>query len=147
MAKGPKEAADFFDRLGKFISERALSNEALDQMGAKAVEMIVRRTRTGIDANGRPFKAYNPSYAAAKGKSVVNLTDTGDMLDSLMHEVEGERLRIFFGDGEQEAKASFHNFGTRHLPVRQFMDLQQSEIQELAEIAAQDFANALAKAS
>lgn len=64
------------------LTDRALMRE----IGLAAIEMIRTRTRQGRGTDG-PLKPYSPAYAKAKAKaglsSTVNLTVSGDMLNTL----------------------------------------------------------------
>ena len=65
------------------------SNEALmKEVGLLARELILRRTRRGVSAEGTPFAPYSPEYRALKAlqlgsASPVNLTASGGMLNAL----------------------------------------------------------------
>lgn len=81
------------------LTDRALMRE----IGLLARERIVRRTRQGVDAEGRPFQPYSPGYASAKrrdlgGSGTVNLTVSGAMLNSLqVVEVTDDSVTLGFG--------------------------------------------------
>ena len=49
----------------------------------KVKTSILKRTKRGYDVDGNKFKPYTPAYAKSKGSKKVNLTNTGQMLDSL----------------------------------------------------------------
>lgn len=65
-----------------------LTADDMRQVGLAAREMMLRRTRSGIDQFGRPFAPYSESYRrarAAMGKPAgrVNLELSGAMLGDL----------------------------------------------------------------
>jgi hypothetical protein len=61
--------------------------EDMREIGLLAREQIVRRTISGIDADGAPFAPYSPGYAKAKkalgGSGTVNLQVSGGMLNDI----------------------------------------------------------------
>ena len=52
-------------------------------IGSEIETDIRERTASGTDATGGKFKGYSPAYAKRKGKTKVDLKDTGAMLKSL----------------------------------------------------------------
>ncbi len=64
--------------------------ELMREIGLLAREKILRRTASGVDSSGDPFKPYSEGYAKQKGKALgasaggaVNLQASGDMLNAL----------------------------------------------------------------
>jgi phage gpG-like protein len=87
--------------LGQIIPPQ-VREAILRHAATHAIGIILKRTAAGIDAEGRPFKAYAKGYAklrAASGRrsSPVDLTLGGDMLASMtVLDVSAERALIGF---------------------------------------------------
>lgn len=64
-----------------------VSMQDMRDLGLLAREMVLRRTLSGLDAEGAPFEPYSPGYAEQKrkalGTSAVNLQVSGGMLNDL----------------------------------------------------------------
>lgn len=86
-------------------------------LGHEALGIIVARTRTGLDADGKPFKAYSADYAkvrAARGlnTSTVDLAVTGHMIGSMTVTGRSGEAEIAFMASREAKKAATHNFGS-----------------------------------
>ena len=93
----------------------------LEQAGVQLKEIILDRTDRGLDFNKRKFVPYSPSYAEEKGKTVVNLQDTNDMLQSIDSKLRNKnQVQLFFREQTQAKKALFHQKGLGKLPERIF---------------------------
>jgi hypothetical protein len=93
----------------------------LEQAGVQLKEIILDRTDRGLDFNKRRFVPYSPSYAEEKGKTVVNLQDTNDMLQSIDSKLRNKnQVQLFFREQTQAKKALFHQKGLGKLPERIF---------------------------
>ena len=93
----------------------------LEQAGVQLKEIILERTDRGLDFNKRRFVPYSPSYAEEKGKTVVNLQDTNDMLQSIDSQLKNKnQVQLFFREQTQAKKALFHQKGLGKLPERIF---------------------------
>lgn len=104
------------------------------EIGQAIADAIKKRTESGVDISGNSFKAYSSSYrnaaefkAFGKG-SKVNMTLSGEMLDSIdVESRDGNQIEIFI-DGDVAARAYNHNVGDT-LPKRQFFGVyKQSDI-------------------
>ena len=81
----------FFRRFPKIVTM------GLEQAGVQLKEIILERTDRGLDFNKRRFVPYSPSYAEEKGKTVVNLQDTNDMLQSIDSQLKNKnQVQLFF---------------------------------------------------
>jgi SpoU rRNA methylase family enzyme len=109
LPKVRKRYNNFFRRFPKIVTM------GLEQAGVQLKEIILDRTDRGLDFNKRRFVPYSPSYAEEKGKTVVNLQDTNDMLQSIDSQVQ-----LFFREQTQAKKALFHQKGLGKLPERIF---------------------------
>lgn len=89
------------------IVERDVPGEFAQQMG----NLIRERTRTDMRSaegrSGQAFNPYSPTYAAAKGvsRTAVDITLSGQLLDSITGRQEGNELVIFFAGQHREATA------------------------------------------
>ena len=72
---------------GPLTDLELVSAEDMRELGLLARERIVRRTLSGIDAEGAPFAPYTPGYAKAKAEALgagpVNLQVSGNMLNDV----------------------------------------------------------------
>lgn len=88
--------------------------QALDAGALLVVSEIKTRTRRGFDIQGRPFPRYSPRYARKKGKTVVNLYDTGEMQGAIDAErIDLETRRIYIRGEAMNRRASYHQEGKR----------------------------------
>ena len=106
----------FFRRFPKIVTM------GLEQAGVQLKEIILEKTDRGIRFDtGRDFTPYSPSYAEEKGKTVVNLQDTNDMLQSIDSQLKNKnQVQLFFREKTQAKKALFHQKGLGKLPERIF---------------------------
>jgi hypothetical protein len=97
-----------------------------------ALDLIIERTQSGVDINGKQFKAYSSDYARFKGVSrgSVDLTLTSEMLASMAGEFDRGMVKIFV-DEEQVLKSYNHNTGDT-LPKRTYFGLTDTETEDLA---------------
>ena len=137
------------------IFERGLpDNDLLKQaIGQEILDIIRDKTAKKVDKDGIPFQPakYSKEYADSlefkvfgKSKGEVNLKLTGDML-GLMDMVDDTRntLTIGWTDSFQAKKASGHIVGANNLPVRDFFDLNDSDIQRIRDTFSSDVDSAI----
>jgi len=93
--------------------------------------IIINRTRRGIDNNGKQFKPYKKTTIDIKGSSIVNLTDSGKMLDQgLTYKKIRNGLRLYLR-GSREAGLSNNDVAFRNKKMgREFLGLTKQEIKE-----------------
>ena len=108
-----------FERLCKI----PVSKDVLDRLANKIRNSIIKRTKSGKDVYGKNFKPYSEKYSKAKRKTLVNLTDTGLMLDSIVIESKDKQRTFFFSNREEVAEK--HQYGTPPLPRREFFGYGQ----------------------
>jgi len=95
--------------------------QGLDQAGEQLKTIIVKRTESGRDQDGRRFQGYSQAYADLKGKTTVDLEDTNKMLQSISSKVVSRnRAQIFFRSSREATKGLFHQKGMGNLPERKF---------------------------
>lgn len=71
---------------------KAIKTELIDALEEQK-KAIIERTRSGKDIRGQYFKGYTPGYAKKRAKMSlqthpVNLTVTGDLLDTIETKIE-----------------------------------------------------------
>jgi hypothetical protein len=99
---------------GKAMSH--LDDGQILALGHEALGIIIARTRTGVDADGHPFKAYSEDYKkirAAKGLNTVtvDLARTGHMIGGMTVSGRAGEAEIAFQATHEAKKAAAHNFG------------------------------------
>ena len=135
-------------KLLNLIRKKSITNSNLKKL-AKQLEADVRkRTRLGfgVDKEGAPKKALAKTAdstrkskrkrkAELSNKTSVNksnLTDSGQMLDSLSHEVNTSfgkaTITLYFDNPEADRKARWAEEGSSNRPKRLFMNLTNKEI-------------------
>lgn len=126
---------DLVDTFGSELPE----GEVL-AFGQAVIDTILDRTADNKGSDGDRFDDYSNEYAeslpflaAGKSQSNPNLDLTGQMLlDMDIIEASSRKLRIGFRDTLQRDKAWNHHTGDT-VPARPFLDLTDSEFNELIE--------------
>jgi hypothetical protein len=79
----------------------------VQEFGQAVIDRIIERTENNKDVSGKAFKGYSESYIESEdfdefGKSAsdVNLTLTGDMLDSVDFLQSGDTVKVEVADSE-----------------------------------------------
>jgi hypothetical protein len=102
-------------------------------------ERIKERTGKGRDYKNRSFAPYSESYKKRKGKSRVNLRDSGRMLRALDTQVITPiRGKVFvkpesYGGGKRartDMIAQIHTTGAGKQPQRDFMDITKTALKK-----------------
>lgn len=131
------------------LSEFAIESEFKQLFGIRMVDRIVERTRDeNIDKNGRSLGKYSKEYKNSLvfqiyGKSdPVDLTLTGEMLESLANDTSGRMIIIDVAE-DQKGKAEGHITGKlgkfgRAKP-RNFLGLPDSEVTSIFKESMQDY--------
>lgn len=124
---GISQEIDLSEVLGRNPSE-VEARQFIDD----AINLIIERTQSGEDINGKAFKPYSPEYADKKGvsRNSVDLTLLGDMLAGINGEADGATVKLFIDD-DQVPKAYNHLVGDT-LPKRTFFGLTKPEIETIA---------------
>jgi hypothetical protein len=78
---------------GPLADRVKISPSLMREIGDYAITTITRRTRAGVDVDGRPFQALSPAYAKAKQKAIgstrADLTVSGRLLNDMRARVVG----------------------------------------------------------
>jgi hypothetical protein len=119
-------------------------NQAItESFKAALVDHIRDRTRSGRDADGKLFTPYSKSYKNSLafkvyGKSDVDMTLTGDMLDTMKVEEKGFDIKITFDGLLNNTKAFAHMTGFEGHPTikdtkpRKFFGITDKELEKIA---------------
>lgn len=129
-ARGAADIRDYFKRLkGAVIDEGALIRAA-----EMVKEGILKRTGSGLDAAGRPFKPYTKAYKKRREKAgrqtdAVDLEFTGRMLKDVVCVVRGAQAEVTFSASESRVKAAGAEgiAGRRNRTKREFFALSSSD--------------------
>ena len=108
-------------------------------------DLIMERTADGKDFMGRNFAPYSKAYAKRKGKTKVDLRDTGEMLNSIKTKVDNPQHGQIFVSGGRSKIAAYHNEGAflkARLPQRRFLDISRAQ---LLKIVKKNFDDVLMK--
>lgn len=132
--KVSKQTIDAYEYLGDNASAGQVS-----QFGQAVVDEILKRTEDGEDIWHSKFKAYSKSYEASedfdefgKTKSQVDMTLTGDMLDSLDFTTRGGTIIVSLSGDTNLLKSYNHNTGDT-LPQRRFFGVTDDDLEVIAE--------------
>lgn len=135
------------------IERAELTAKDWENIGARAVVLILERTEAGLNPYGLPFTRYATATMRdrlRRGRTVgtVNLMNTGRMLGALTSTVIQDTARLAFVGAEQEEKAARHMSGTRRMPARQFLAIYERTqyYNKLSDLAAKLLARNLEEA-
>ena len=109
-------------RFNKFFKKfPRITKIGLELAGLQLREIILDKTSKGKDTHNRKFPAYSKGYSEAKGKTTVDLYDTGAMLNNFTSKVANKKkVQLFFRSKKEADKAKWHHYGTDKLPKRPF---------------------------
>lgn len=108
---------------------------------SEAIDLMIERTQSGVDLNGKKFKPYTKEYAEFKGVSRgdVDLTLFGSMLSSLDGAADNDSVTLFINDETETAKAFGHISGFEGHPTipngkykRKFFGINENEAELIA---------------
>jgi len=92
-----------------------LEPEQMADLGDLAINVIVLRTKAGLDADRKAFVPYTPTYARQRQKigrsATVDLAVSGHMQQAITKSVEGNETSLHFMSPLEERKALIHNDG------------------------------------
>ena len=87
-----KSVISKLERTKKAVTGKRIMNTIL----LKVKNNILLRTNAGKDVNFSSFQGYNAAYASLEGKTIVNLTRTGTMLNAMTQKVLSNTKGIIF---------------------------------------------------
>jgi len=113
-----------------------LSSDTVDAIGQYFIDEMLKRTKKRLDVSNSPLKApYSREYVKSdsfkrfgKSEGVVNMKLTGDMLNDLDFEKDGQTIKLKFNDEVNTLKAANHNKGVT-VPERQFFGVTSDMIE------------------
>ncbi len=126
--------------LSEFFDE-TLSADIKEEIGQAFIDRIVERSEKGRDVNGSPLRAYSKEYKESEdfqrfGKSASkrNMTLTGDMLESIDIDINGNSLDVEITDSFQAAKAHGNITGKNGewKVKRDFFGVTNAEVRKIA---------------
>jgi hypothetical protein len=141
------------------LVKNVVTSQLLQTLAERAVEMVRTRTRLGYGVSGETFGGAQQKLEKL-AKSTVdkrrrlskqgrlsgqttparsNLTETGELLDSIQFRIRGPRVEVFIGGGRNQQVASYVS------DARPFFTLSQSEVSRLADLIEQAISNYLQK--
>lgn len=98
---------------------------ALDSIGSALVTEVAFEFKGEHDPWGGKWRKLSPSTIARRRKgSDKILRDTGIMANSFTHDHSHNRLLV----GTSTEYAKFHQFGTKHIPSRPMLPIQNDEV-------------------
>jgi len=112
------------------LAEKNLSTTRLmAEIGSTAIALIAKRTKTGRQVSGKPFKKYTPAYRKWKEKhgysGRVNLAVKGHMLAAMHSKVLSKsRALLHFIRGEESEKANW----VQDIKGRDFFGLNKKDM-------------------
>ena len=109
-------------RFNKFFKKfPRITKIGLELAGLQLREIILDKTSKGKDTHNRRFPPYSKGYSEAKGKTVVDLYDQGNMLQNFTSKIANKKkVQLFFRSKKEADKAKWHHYGTDKLPKRPF---------------------------
>jgi hypothetical protein len=104
-----------------------LSDDMTARYAEQVIQAMIARTRSGRDANDKPFAPYSPGYQKVTGKKTVDLTILGELLNSIVYRSTGVgsgeitiETGMHYSGLSLKDLAGAHQHGEGHLPSRQF---------------------------
>lgn len=138
------DTSDYTSLLADIDAELVLENNELVEIGQRMALFIKERTGKGLDYEQKPFAKYSERYADfrdARGRNTdfVDLLFEGHMMANMFGFTDGSGDAIVEVLGAADKrKTHWHNEGTKLMPQRRFLDLDDAgpEAATLAEMAA-----------
>lgn len=115
------ELADWLHELPERIGA---TREDLHHAAENQLTRIKTRTAQGVSYEGEPFAPY---AKGTRDQGADNLEKTGAMMNSLQVESTPEGAQITVSDPSQLRKVMAHNFGTKYMPARPFLGVNQQD--------------------
>ena len=114
-----------------------VGKDTMRQVAEASAEMIRNRTRRGKGV--KKSKGSEIDLAKKKNGKKSTLTDTGQMLDSLVGRSAGESEAVVTildkrKKGSNIEISGFHQFGTSNMPARPFLNLSKTEAEKAAKL-------------
>jgi len=121
-------------------------NEDAEVIAEEIIDFIVERTKKGKGSDGKKFPEYSKQYTssldfklAGKSKSLIDLTLSGELLDSI-EIIEARKGKIIYGyseDNQMQGRAEGNLYGTygqdkpNKSKARDFLSLSTKELTKI----------------
>ena len=130
------------------LQDYVAGGQFIREAGEAAVSLVKERTRKGIDASGTPFVPYSAKYREKKGGGVVDLSDSGQMLNDVHFEAKGPLMGTVTVGGSSAERVTVHVSGKGAQPKRDFISIHagSAEEQKLVRIMREKLARKLKRA-
>ena len=138
-----------------YLIKNAITENLLKTLAERAVEMVKTRTRLGYGVAGEKFAGSQQKLESLKSSTVENrkrktlhpdtspkksnLTDTGQLLDSISYEVSGNRITVFLKGQRNQTVAEYVS------DARPFFALSKPEVTRLADLIQKAITTHLSK--
>jgi len=141
-----KDITEFNSKIGRF-NEKINDGKILKKIAIIIKNKIFVTTQSGKDFKLKSFKPYSKKYASKEGKTTVNLTQTGEMLNQMTQILlTNQTAKIFFATKDARNRARWHNvegagkskvirvfFGVTDNDEKKSRDLYDKEIKRIKE--------------
>lgn len=119
MGDSYDDAAKKLGQIGEAL--HGITDAQLLELGHAMMNIIVLRTKTGLDADRKPFAPYSEAYKKVRidhslQVDHVDLARTGHMIQSLIVSPGAGEVVIGFGSTREATKAAAHNSGVNRSP-------------------------------
>lgn len=111
-----------------------LDPKILYNIALKIKNNIFVRTSSGKDKDNNPFKPYSDRYKKKHGKTTVNMTLTGEMMNSMTQSMISNNVAmIFFSTSSGRQKAIWHNVegAGKSKIIRRFFGASDKDTREI----------------
>jgi len=133
MSVDKQQLAKIKSNLAK-TKTKVTSKRIMDTLLLQLKNDIFLRTNSGKDVNNVAFSAYNAFYAKSEGKTIVNLTKTGTMLNAMTQKVLSKTKGIIFfvNAGYAGSKETARSVARKHMlgegvPKREFFGVSNQD--------------------
>lgn len=132
------------------VINRLQAAEVLNRMGVAGERIIQKRTREGIDVEGRPFKPYSDAYAKKRDDNqlpVTPVTLSWDQYSGMMKKIESivaadtKSVSLDITDEEKKKIMYYHSekgVAKEGENIRKAWDLSDEEEKKIVKIAEQE---------
>lgn len=115
-------------------------HQLLDTVGSEvASQTVLRITQTKSSPAGTPWRPWSARYARTRHAGHSLLEDTGRLVDSIQHLVDGAAVVV----GSNMVYAAAHQYGTPRIPARPYLGLSDRDREEIETLAARYLAEVL----
>ena len=112
------------------VEKSLFDSTVLEKIALEIKQRIKLRTQGGKDKNYKNFKKYSAGYAKKEKKTLVNMTQSADMLNALTQKaMSNNTIKIFFDNDDAKELADIHiNKGAgRGKVIRDFFGVNKKD--------------------